>query len=104
MKILDSVWAFKQKRDIRTREVLKYKARLNVHGEQRQYGVHYFDTYAPVVTWALVRIVLILLIINRWETCQIDFVIAYPHANIECNLYMKLPTGVETIDELGDGF
>eukprot|EP00957_Ditylum_brightwellii_P199574 15213608-Ditylum_brightwellii.AAC.1 len=25
----DSVWAFKQKRDIRTQEVLKYKARLN---------------------------------------------------------------------------
>eukprot|EP00957_Ditylum_brightwellii_P140489 10703659-Ditylum_brightwellii.AAC.1 len=48
MQILDSVWAFKQKRDIRIREVLKYKAWLNMHGGQQQYGVLYFDTYAPV--------------------------------------------------------
>eukprot|EP00957_Ditylum_brightwellii_P122592 9348623-Ditylum_brightwellii.AAC.1 len=96
MKILDSVWAFKRKRDIRTQEVLKYKARLNVHGGQQQYRVHYFDTYVPVVTWASVRMALILSIINHWKTCQIDFVMAYPHTNIECDLYMKLPAGVET--------
>eukprot|EP00957_Ditylum_brightwellii_P145637 11088857-Ditylum_brightwellii.AAC.1 len=47
---------------------------------------------------------LILSIINRWETRQIDFVMAYPHVDIECNLYMKLPAGVEMIDGLGDGF
>jgi hypothetical protein len=34
MKVLDSVWAMRRKRDILTRKVLKYKARLNVHGEQ----------------------------------------------------------------------
>eukprot|EP00957_Ditylum_brightwellii_P153241 11663154-Ditylum_brightwellii.AAC.1 len=47
---------------------------------------------------------LILLIISCWETRQIDFVMANPHADIECDLYMKLPAGVETIDELGDDF
>eukprot|EP00957_Ditylum_brightwellii_P107057 8168220-Ditylum_brightwellii.AAC.1 len=31
-EILDSVWAFKRKRDIHTRQVTKWKARLNIHG------------------------------------------------------------------------
>jgi hypothetical protein len=31
VRVLDSVWAMKRKRDILTRKVLKYKARLNVH-------------------------------------------------------------------------
>jgi hypothetical protein len=35
VKVLDSVWAMKRKRDILTRKVLKYKARLNVHGGQQ---------------------------------------------------------------------
>ena len=29
----------------------KWKACLNVHGGQQEHGVHYWDTYAPVVTW-----------------------------------------------------
>eukprot|EP00957_Ditylum_brightwellii_P075243 5717824-Ditylum_brightwellii.AAC.1 len=33
--ILDSVWAFKQKRNIKTREVYKHKAWLNIHGGQQ---------------------------------------------------------------------
>jgi hypothetical protein len=57
-----------------------------------------------MVTWASVRMALILSIINRWETRQIDFVMAYPHTDMECDLYIKLPAGAETIDELGDGF
>eukprot|EP00957_Ditylum_brightwellii_P102775 7832105-Ditylum_brightwellii.AAC.1 len=33
---------------LETRQITKYKARLNVHGEQQ-----HFDTYTPVVTWIL---------------------------------------------------
>ena len=38
-KILDSIWSMKRKRDIITREVYKWKARLNIHGGQQEYGV-----------------------------------------------------------------
>eukprot|EP00957_Ditylum_brightwellii_P071835 5460241-Ditylum_brightwellii.AAC.1 len=34
IKILDAVWAMKCKRDIKTRKISKYKARLNVHSGQ----------------------------------------------------------------------
>jgi hypothetical protein len=39
--ILPSVWAFKRKRRIDTREVYKYKARLNIHGGMQKHGVNY---------------------------------------------------------------
>mgnify|MGYP003551355284 FL=1 len=57
--ILDSTWAFKRKRypDGRVR---KLKARFCVRGDQQIRGVDFFDTYAPVVGWSTVRLLLIL--------------------------------------------
>jgi hypothetical protein len=51
VKVLPSVWSMKRKRDIKTQQVYKHKARLNVHGGKQVYGKNYFETYAPVVTW-----------------------------------------------------
>ena len=53
-KILDSVWAMRCKRDIKTQEVYKHKARLNMHGGQKNQGIHYNKTYSPVVQWSSV--------------------------------------------------
>jgi hypothetical protein len=38
---LPAVWAFKCKQRIDTREVYKYKARLNIHGGMQKHGVNY---------------------------------------------------------------
>jgi hypothetical protein len=100
-KILDSIWAMKRKRDIKTQQVYKHKARLNIHGGQQVYGVHFTDTYSPVVNWFSVRLVTILSIINNWHTRQIDFVLAYPQAPLPYDNYMKLPHGIKTNE--GDG-
>ena len=94
--ILDSVWSMKRKRDIKTRKVYKWKSRLNVHGRQQERGVNYDETYSPVVTWFSIRTLLVLAALNRWCTRQVDFVLAYPQAPIEYDLYMELPKGVET--------
>ena len=74
-------------------EVYKWKACLNVHGGQQEYGIHYWDTYAPVVTWQMVRFFLILSILLGWHSCQLDFVMAYLQAPAEIPLYMCLPQG-----------
>jgi len=96
VKILPAVWSMKRKRDIKTRKVYKWKARLNVHGGRQEYAVNYFETYAPVVTWYTVRLLLILSILLKWHTRQIDFILAYPQADIEYDMYMELPKGIET--------
>jgi Reverse transcriptase (RNA-dependent DNA polymerase) len=93
MPILDSVWSMKQKRQLKTNKVYKHKARLNIHGGQQQHGVNYWETFAPVVTWAAIRLLLVLALLHSWFTLQIDFVLAYPQAPVECELFMQIPHG-----------
>jgi Reverse transcriptase (RNA-dependent DNA polymerase) len=92
-KILPAVWAMRRKRKIATGEPYKWKARLNVHGGKQEYGINYWETYAPVIAWATIRLYLILAILNKKVTRQIDFVLAFPQADSECDLYMEIPRG-----------
>ena len=75
------------KRDLTTNAISKYKARLNIHGGKQVFRLNYYDTYAPVVTWYAIRLLLILAVLYGW---------AYPQAPIEMDMYMELPQGIET--------
>ena len=92
--ILPAIWAFKRKHRIDTRAVYKHKARLNIHGGMQKHGVNYWETYSPVVNWFSIRLCLILALLFSWHTCQIDFVLAFPQADVECDLFMHLPRGI----------
>ena len=92
-KLIDMVWSMRRKRRINTQEVNKWKARLNVHGGQQEHGVHYWDTYDPVVTWQTVRFFFVLSLLLGWRSRQLDFVMAYPQAPAEMPLYLRLPQG-----------
>jgi hypothetical protein len=92
-KVVPSVWAMKRKRRIDTREIYKWKARLNIHGGKQEYGVHYWETYAPVVQWTSIRMCLIMSVLQGWHTRQLDFVLAYPQADVESEQYMDMPKG-----------
>ena len=94
-KLINMVWSMRCRRCINTQEVYKWKARLNVHGGQQEHGVHYWDTYAPVVTWQTVHLFLILSLLLGWQSRQLDFVMAYPQAPAEMPLYMQLPQGYQ---------
>ena len=89
--VLPSIWAFKQKQRIMTGEIYKHKARLNIHGGKQTYGENYWQTYSLVVNWFSIRLVLIHSIILSWNTRQNDFVMAFPQADVECDLYKELP-------------
>jgi hypothetical protein len=91
IKVLDTKGSMKRKRRLTTNEVYKHKARLNVHGKQQELGVIYWETYNPVVTWASIRLLLILTLMYDWKTMQIDFVLEYPQAEVECDIYMRIP-------------
>ena len=91
--IIPAVWSMRRKRDISTGRVTKYKARLNIHGGMQEYGVNYFDTFSPVATWSTIILVFILSLLNGWYTRQVDWVLAYPQADVEYDLYMNLPPG-----------
>ena len=80
-----------------TREVYKWKARLNLDGSKMLPGKHYDLTHTPVASWESIRLVLALTLKNRWKTRCLDYVLAYPQAPVERECYMKIPRGI-TID------
>ena len=84
----------KRKRRIATRKVYKWKSRLNLGGHKQVEGKHYDQTYAPALEWATIRLFLLLSIIKRWHTRQIDFVLAYPQAPVPRPTFMELPVGI----------
>jgi hypothetical protein len=75
--------------------VKSHKARLNLHGRKQVYGMNYFETYAPVVTWSAIRLMIVFGIIFCWALRQVDFVMAYPQAPFEMDIYMELPIGIQ---------
>ena len=92
-RVLAAVWSMRRKRRIDTQEIYKYKGRLTIHGGMQVHGVNYWETYSPVVRWSTIRLILTISIMNDWYTRQLDFVLAYPQAPVECDLYMAVPYG-----------
>ena len=93
-KTVLSIWAFKRKR-LPDGTITKYKARLNAHGGMQRWGMDYWETYDPVVNWISVRLILAISMIHRLETKSIDFVLAFPQADLERDVFMELPYGFE---------
>jgi hypothetical protein len=84
------------KHDLTTNKVIKHKAMLNLHGGKQVYGMNSFKTYAPVVTWFTIRLMIVSGIIFYWVLWQVDFVMAYPQAPVETEIYIELPQGIKT--------
>ena len=94
--VLPTVWAMRRKRKQDTGEIYKYKGRLNVDGSKQQKGINFWETFAPVATWASIRFILVLTLIHGWKTRQIDYVQAYTQADAPLDdLYVKVPKGVD---------
>ena len=64
MNILEGIWAFKLKR-FPDGMIKKFKTRHCVRGDQQLEGIYFFETYAPVIQWAIVRMMLILEILLK---------------------------------------
>jgi hypothetical protein len=77
-------------------------AQLCAHGGQQTWGQDYWDTYALVITWASVQLLLIVAKIHGLESKSIDFVLAFPQAPLEALVYMELLAGVNPVD-VSDG-
>ena len=92
-KTIMAIWSFKRKR-FPDGTIMKYKARLCAHGGMQQWGIDYWETYAPVVNWLSVRLLLVLSIIHSWHSKSIDFVLAFPQAELDHDVFMEFPAGV----------
>lgn len=91
-KLLSSIWSYRRKRRPNG-ALLKHKARICVDGSQQQFGRDYWETFAPVVTWSTVRLVLLLSTILNLKSRQVDYTQAFPQAELTDPVYMRLPQG-----------
>jgi len=87
---LPMVWSMKRKRNP-VGEIIKWKARLCAGGHRSVEFVDYWDTYYPVVSWQTIRLIFTLAIVNNWHIHSINFVLAFPQADIQTDIYMKSP-------------
>ena len=71
----------------------------NVYGSRMVHKREYDQTYAPVASWNIIQLLLILVLVHSWHTIQLDYVLDFTQAPVDRNLYMKIPKGFEVEGE-----
>ena len=92
--IIDSTWAFKKKR-YPDGSMKKLKARFCVRGDQQVEGLDYFETYAPVVAWSTVRLMLVLSVFLGLCSKQVDYTNAFCQADLNEDVFLRMPRGYQ---------
>jgi hypothetical protein len=64
-----------------------------VNGKQQELGRDYWETYAPVASWALICLMLILSSTLDLKTSQIDYTQAFLQAKLDDPVYVRVPQG-----------
>ena len=85
-----SIWSFKRKRFLNG-TLNKHKARICVDRGMQTWGLNYWETYAPVVKWASVRLLMTIAKIHDLPSKGIDFVLAFTQTDLEVSVYMEIP-------------
>lgn len=92
-KAIGSRWVYAVKSN--NDEQLRYKARLVAKGFSQVKDIEYSETFSPTVNITSIRIVVQLAVQNNLPIFQMDVSSAYLHANIDCEIFLKLPQGYE---------
>ena len=78
-------------------KIIKYKARIVAKGYAQKYGVDYEETYAPVVRYSSLRLIISLAANYDWEMHHMDVKSAYLNGDLEEEIYMEQPEGVPRV-------
>ncbi|GKY94961.1 hypothetical protein MPSEU_000460700 [Mayamaea pseudoterrestris] len=88
-RILPGTWVFRRKRTP-DGSIKKYKGRYCVRGDLQE-GV--FETFAPVIAWSTIRVLLVIALTLDWHTCSVDFASAFVQAELQDPVWIHLPRG-----------
>ena len=91
-RLIGNKWVFKIKRDG------TYRARLVALGYSQIPGVDYTDNFAPVAHDVSFRIALARMMVEKLNSLVMDVETAFLYGDIEEEIFMKSPVGMEEID------
>jgi len=87
-------WIYKTKLNDDS-DVEKYKARLVAHGFSQQPSIDYNETFAPIARLDMVRMVIAIVVHNKWYVHQMDVMSAFFNGYLEEEVYVRQPPGYE---------
>ena len=95
--VMKAIWSFCCKLLPDAVMIQKWKAWLCAQGGQQELGMNYWETYAPVVSFSTVGLVLSLSLIAKMQSQQVNYIQVYPQAGIDCDIYMDVPAGFHIV-------
>jgi hypothetical protein len=93
-RAIGSRWVFKIKRKA-DGSIDKYKGRIVAKGYAQREGVDYTETFAPTARFGALRTVIALAAMEDWELESVDISTAFLNGDIDAEVYMHKPEGVE---------
>jgi hypothetical protein len=95
VNIIASKWVFKTKvaKNDADLEITKYKSRLIAKGYSQIHGVDYEETFAPVVKFRSIRILLAFVTHFNLELHLMDVVTAFLNGDLDEIIHMEQPAG-----------
>ena len=93
-KAITTKWVFRHKFGP-DGELTRYKTRLVAKGFQQRKGIDYDEVFAPVGKGTTLRVLLAAAANLGWRIEQMDIKTAFLHGDVEEELYMEQPEGME---------
>ena len=90
LKTILSNWYFKRK-IFPDGRLIKHKSIFCANELMQQRAVNYWVNYAPVVNWISVRSLLAIASIHEFPSRSIDFVLAFPQADLDVDIFIEIP-------------
>lgn len=83
--------------------ISRLKARIVVKGYNQREGIDFDQTFAPVLKYTTLRVLLSIIATLDYEFLQFDVPTAFLNADLQEEVYMDVPEGVEGRDQLPPG-
>jgi hypothetical protein len=90
-KVLNSGVRYNRKRDGRA------KCRIYIRGDEQTFGVDYFESSSPVVSWWTHLFIVTLMVMFGWFGRSVDGVQAFTQAGIDCDVYVEPINGYHNL-------